>query len=81
MKVIHILHFLLLKIHNVNLSKMTERNANQCSTIISKSSRTKNVLIFTIVMVVLCKNFKDDLQIMIKEAIEKDDVVPSQSYL
>ncbi|CAB5396342.1 unnamed protein product [Rhizophagus irregularis] len=60
-------------------------NANQCSTIISKGSRTKMCVmqdkICTYHPPPFRKNFKDNLQVMIKEATEKDDVVTSQGNI
>ncbi|CAB4446291.1 unnamed protein product [Rhizophagus irregularis] len=110
-----------------NGEAITERNANQCSTIISKSSRTKkcayihhcdgsvmqgkivnkpcNVKMYKFILndlqecpfvALICvgvhnhppppperilDNIKDNLQMMIKEAIEKDDVVTSGSII
>ncbi|CAB5373416.1 unnamed protein product [Rhizophagus irregularis] len=72
-----------------NGKAITEINANQCSTIISKGSRTKNVNVHLLRLYVLVyisppplrKNFKDNLQVMIKEATEKDDVVTSQGNI
>ncbi|PKK79751.1 hypothetical protein RhiirC2_704768 [Rhizophagus irregularis] len=74
--------------NHMDASNDTEINANQCSTIISKGSRTKNVNVHLLRLYVLVyisppplrKNFKDNLQVMIKEATEKDDVVTSQDF-
>ncbi|CAB4477640.1 unnamed protein product [Rhizophagus irregularis] len=44
-----------------------------------KSSRTKNVCTYH--PPPFRKNFKDNLQVMIKEATEKDDVVTSQGNI